>query len=29
VAPPARTTVVVDFGHPNVRVEIEAIAYLG
>ena len=28
-APPARTTVVVDFGHPNVRVEIEAIAYLG
>lgn len=28
-APPARTTVVVDFGHPDVRVEIEAIAYLG
>jgi 2-iminobutanoate/2-iminopropanoate deaminase len=28
-APPARTTVVVGFGHPNVRVEIEAIAYLG
>jgi 2-iminobutanoate/2-iminopropanoate deaminase len=27
--PPARTTVVVDFGHPDVRVEIEAIAYLG
>lgn len=26
--PPARTTVVVDFGHPDVRVEIEAIAYL-
>ncbi len=28
-APPARTTVVVDFGHANVRVEIEAIAYTG
>jgi 2-iminobutanoate/2-iminopropanoate deaminase len=28
-APPARTTVVVDFGHANVRVEIEAIAYVG
>ncbi|WP_203918024.1 RidA family protein [Rugosimonospora africana] len=28
-APPARTTVVLDFGHPDVRVEIEAIAYLG
>jgi 2-iminobutanoate/2-iminopropanoate deaminase len=28
-APPARTTVVVDFGHPNVRVEVEAIAYVG
>jgi 2-iminobutanoate/2-iminopropanoate deaminase len=28
-APPARTTVVVDFGHPDVRVEVEAIAYLG
>jgi 2-iminobutanoate/2-iminopropanoate deaminase len=28
-APPARTTVVVDFGHPNVRVEIDAIAYVG
>jgi 2-iminobutanoate/2-iminopropanoate deaminase len=28
-APPARTTVVVDFGHPDVRVEIEAIAYVG
>jgi 2-iminobutanoate/2-iminopropanoate deaminase len=27
--PPARTTVVVDFGHPDVRVEIEAVAYLG
>lgn len=27
--PPARTTVVVDFGHPGVRVEIEAVAYLG
>jgi len=27
--PPARTTVVVDFGHPDVRVEIDAIAYLG
>lgn len=25
---PARTTVVVAFGHPDVRVEIEAIAYL-
>lgn len=28
-APPARTTVVVAFGHPDVRVEIEAIAYVG
>jgi 2-iminobutanoate/2-iminopropanoate deaminase len=28
-APPARTTVVLDFGHPDVRVEIEAIAYVG
>jgi 2-iminobutanoate/2-iminopropanoate deaminase len=28
-APPARTTVVVDFGHPGVRVEVDAIAYLG
>jgi len=28
-APPARTTVVVDFGHPDVRVEIEGIAYTG
>jgi len=28
-APPARTTLVVNFGHPDVRVEIEAIAYLG
>jgi 2-iminobutanoate/2-iminopropanoate deaminase len=27
--PPARTTVVVGFGHPDVRVEIEAVAYLG
>jgi 2-iminobutanoate/2-iminopropanoate deaminase len=27
--PPARTTVVVGFGHPDVRVELEAIAYLG
>jgi 2-iminobutanoate/2-iminopropanoate deaminase len=27
--PPARTTVVVGFGHPDVRVEIEAIAHLG
>ena len=27
--PPARTTLVVDFGHPDVRVEVEAIAYLG
>ncbi|WP_436775139.1 RidA family protein [Yinghuangia sp. YIM S09857] len=28
-APPARTTVVVNFGHADVRVEVEAIAYLG
>lgn len=28
-APPARTTVVVNFGHPDVRVEVDAIAYLG
>ena len=28
-APPARTTVVVAFGHPDVRLEIEAIAYVG
>ena len=28
-APPARTTVVVAFGHKDVRVEIEAIAYVG
>jgi 2-iminobutanoate/2-iminopropanoate deaminase len=28
-APPARTTVVVDFGRADVRVEVEAIAYLG
>jgi 2-iminobutanoate/2-iminopropanoate deaminase len=28
-APPARTTIVVDFGHANVRVEVDAIAYLG
>lgn len=28
-APPARTTVVVAFAHPDVRVEIDAIAYLG
>lgn len=26
---PARTTLVVAFGHPDVRVEVEAIAYLG
>jgi 2-iminobutanoate/2-iminopropanoate deaminase len=26
---PARTTVVVGFGHPDVRVEIEAIGYVG
>lgn len=26
---PARTTLVVGFGHPDVRVEIEAVAYLG
>ena len=25
-APPARTTVVVNFGHPDVRVEIEVVA---
>ncbi|HTJ35000.1 MAG TPA: RidA family protein [Dactylosporangium sp.] len=28
-APPARTTVVVDFGRADVRVEVEAIAYVG
>jgi|SRR5579875_1544152 len=28
-APPARTTVVLSFGHPDVRVEIDAIAYVG
>ena len=28
-APPARTTVVVAFGHPDVRVEIDAVAYVG
>jgi 2-iminobutanoate/2-iminopropanoate deaminase len=28
-APPARTTVVVAFAHTDVRVEIDAIAYLG
>jgi 2-iminobutanoate/2-iminopropanoate deaminase len=28
-APPARTTVVSGFGNPDVRVELEAIAYLG
>jgi 2-iminobutanoate/2-iminopropanoate deaminase len=28
-APPARTTVVVTFGHPDVRVEIDAVAYVG
>ena len=26
---PARTTVVLGFGHPDVRVEIEAIGYVG
>lgn len=26
---PARTTVVVNFGHPDVRVEIDAVAYIG
>lgn len=26
---PARTTTVLDFGHPDVRVEIEVVAYLG
>ncbi len=25
---PARTTVVVGFGHPDVRIEVDAIAYL-
>jgi 2-iminobutanoate/2-iminopropanoate deaminase len=28
-APPARTTVVVDFGRADIRVEVEAIAYIG
>jgi 2-iminobutanoate/2-iminopropanoate deaminase len=28
-APPARTTVVVSFGHPDVRVEIDVIAHVG
>jgi 2-iminobutanoate/2-iminopropanoate deaminase len=28
-APPARTTIVTDFGHPNVRIEMDAIAYVG
>ena len=28
-APPARTTVVVDFGRGDIRVEVEAIAYTG
>lgn len=28
-ARPARTTVALAFGHPDVRVEIDAIAYLG
>ena len=28
-ARPARTTVVLSFGHPDVRVEIDAIAYVG
>lgn len=27
--PPARTTIVTGFGNPDVRVELEAIAYLG
>jgi 2-iminobutanoate/2-iminopropanoate deaminase len=27
--PPARTTVVVNFGHPDVRVEIDVIAHVG
>lgn len=26
---PARTTVVTAFAHPNVRIEVEAIAYVG
>ena len=29
IAAPARTTVVVGFAHPDIRVEIDAIAYLG
>lgn len=29
VGPPARSTVVLGFGHPDVRVEIEAIGYVG
>ncbi|GGM76607.1 RidA family protein [Dactylosporangium sucinum] len=28
-APPARSTVVVDFGRADVRVEVEAIAWVG
>lgn len=28
-ARPARTTVVVGFGHPDARVEVDAVAYLG
>jgi 2-iminobutanoate/2-iminopropanoate deaminase len=27
--PPARTTIVTGFGNPDVRVELEAVAYLG
>jgi 2-iminobutanoate/2-iminopropanoate deaminase len=26
---PARTALIVDFGHPNVRVEVDAIAHVG
>lgn len=26
---PARTTVVLDFGHPDVRVEVDVIAHVG
>lgn len=27
--PPARTTLVIAFGHPDVRVELDAVAYVG
>ena len=26
---PARSAIIVDFGHPNVRVEVDAVAYIG